>query len=1620
MATRIEMILGAKDESGPALDNYGRKVKQTFQQAGQDAQEAARGTGLLDAATGGLVNTFKLAGAALGLYGGFQLADLAKNAVILAARYETLGATLNNLGKNAGYSASFLEAQETALRKTGISAIGARDSLARMMQANLDLSKASQLARVAQDAAAVAGINSTEAYQHLVYGIQSAQVEMLRTVGLNVSFEQSYAAVAAQTGRTADSLGEAEKAQIRLNAVLEAGKNIAGTYEAAMGTAGKQMLSFARYWEDMQVELGKAFGPALTSIIEHATLSMKGFTETVASSTIQGGLGLIGDSLAFVVRNLDSMTFALGMAGAAWLVYRTEMMVATVAANAASLGMTTLESGIYGLYKGIHSLYTGSKSLWALMAANPWTTAAAGLAIVVTGSYALINAFSTSKEEISGFARELRTAETAVIDKQRAIRDMEKALYDFDKGLIQANGNAARERELVEALAQKYPTLVGNYNSIAQAIDNVNQRRGLMLAQLDLEKAKESAKVLAQAQKLIDESNKGGFIEDWSHIQWTEQERYWQATDSQVQDAIDRIDKYRAAWLTVAAIDPSSDKIPKLQEAEQRIANQLRMLTQQTGEHKLSLVQLDLINKVLEAVGRKTADTATEARKAAEAFGDIDLNRGVFFPMRGTVGGAPADLTFESIKSQNAALQEQALDIAAAWDQQYKLRLEARKQGMSPGEIAREEALQEYQAYGNTFMEYWPGLAAQIRDYKLAEANKTIAAERTAEIKGLVEIGAASREALIQSIQARAAILAGGNAKDRAEAIQLQGEITKLYLDGVQQRQAIVQANVNLGREGQGALVAAYQAELNLLPLLKLSSEERAKRELELILKIRDAERSRIDTLQEIESLKVSWMEEGAAKEAASLEASLKRERRALEQKIQDDKDYQADAQSLRAQFDAHADRQRDKQALKEKQSGLEIAAQTARLAGDSRRAKELELEKYILSLKHSGYTELEQAQLIANKRVEIHQTGLERMLLEQADFYEGWDKIGENALSGIQSDLVSVFKAAAQDIDTIWTGLWESAQNIALQAFAAIAARLATYGLSNLILAVMPSLGGALGPLAGGTDAVGSALSLASLGNSAVNAYNWFANGGLSTLGSFGNYGGFGSSLFSWGPGATGATAGGWEMATPLQANGLSGLGYAVSGIGGALTGWQLAQMLYGNGVGGQIGGALGGAGGGIGGAMLGTMIMPGIGTVLGGLLGGLGGGALGGGLGSLFDSEDNRLPYEIPGNHAAHYEELSSRVKDYTKALKDGTVNQEKFLDEVGKMAPLAAGSGDYLAGYGGIIGGTIEKLSGLSAGTEEYARVVRDELNPAWIISKGLADDLANGMSELDARKKALSNSIDALAASSGLDEEQQGQLIDLIISQSGSVADLTAKYERYNEIKAQLANAHTMERGQVEALAAELRGLHDELGIQDDPMTNLTEVAGDLNETLSGLDATLRSIMGLPDSKTIDITVNEKHNKDTYHSGGMVRAALTAGLITRHGGGEVPLYAHEGLNLGWPALQPGEVDIRALVGEWVINRQAVDYYGQDFMAAVNAMRVPVVRASEAARQVSAPAATSQGSQGGGGYPPVIFQNCTFGSNHEDVARVVRREFRPFLADMNERGEQPGNSDSMGVTW
>ena len=268
-----------------------------------------------------------------------KLAEVAKEATLLAARYETLGVVMTVIGKNAGYTQSQMTGFQAALQKTGISAVEALQGLALMGQAQIDFANSAKLARIAQDAAVIGNINSSEAFNRMLTGLATGQSIMLHHLGLMTNFEQAYINAAHAAGRTTKDLSETEKAQIRVNEVVRAGVGIAGAYEAAMGTVGKQISSLPRYINDLMVKLGEMGQGALFTAVSSLTEALKYVSKNFDDIAAAGGVlaGVLSGILAAAI---------LGRVVTALQAMYTASVAASVAMTGYGLAATTAAAGV--------------------------------------------------------------------------------------------------------------------------------------------------------------------------------------------------------------------------------------------------------------------------------------------------------------------------------------------------------------------------------------------------------------------------------------------------------------------------------------------------------------------------------------------------------------------------------------------------------------------------------------------------------------------------------------------------------------------------------------------------------------------------------------------------------------------------------------------------------------------------------------------------------------------------------------------------------------------------------------------------------------------------------------------------------------------------------------------------------------------------------------------------------------------------------------------------------------------------------------------------------------------------------------------------------------------------
>ena len=318
-----------------------------------------------------------LAGIGL-ILGGITIGSFVKDLIQTSAKTETLNVAMAAVARSTGTSAEALKEYKKEVMGLGVAEQEATQIMTRFMQSQLNVADAARVVRVAQDAGTIAGMNSSVAANQMVEAIAKLRPELLSAFGFTRNLNDIYKDYAKTVGKTVKQLGEAEKKQAMVNYILNEGKKIAGSYEAAMGTFGKKLGSIdkltlpKKLMQELKTSLGAPLilpgaGVVLDSLIEQlsaikkwaldneATLRRWGQTiaNTVRSAVkgfklVTGAIAENWQALKFVGITLLSYTAITKGAAAATAAFRLvqlalkgELVTQVPVLSAVSLGIGT-------------------------------------------------------------------------------------------------------------------------------------------------------------------------------------------------------------------------------------------------------------------------------------------------------------------------------------------------------------------------------------------------------------------------------------------------------------------------------------------------------------------------------------------------------------------------------------------------------------------------------------------------------------------------------------------------------------------------------------------------------------------------------------------------------------------------------------------------------------------------------------------------------------------------------------------------------------------------------------------------------------------------------------------------------------------------------------------------------------------------------------------------------------------------------------------------------------------------------------------------------------------------------------------------------------------------------
>ena len=425
-----------------------------------------------------------LAGMIVAAFSIHKIVQFAKESMLLSARIETLNVSLQQIGKNAGYTNVELTGYVNQVKKMGITTEESISSLIKLAQANIGLSQASKLARIAQDAAVIGNINSSEAFARMIHGIRTGQTEVLRNIGLQVSMEGAYAKIAAQLGKNVASLTQTERAQGIVNAVVKEGAKIQGIYEAAMNTAGKQMQSTKRYVDLIKESIGAAFGPALTILVMGFNKQLKELGEWLALPGTKEKITEIAISIKNMVstvwNTLTKLTSVIGQVTAVLIRFWDE-------AKAVAIGMGGffLTSFLLGI-GGVVSLSTKITNLITklrLLSLTLLTTPAGIIALALSGlAYAYFKVKDeTEKAENAIKNFQLRLGTLSVAEAETELAKLEKKLVELQNKVKETGWIKTERITFSVEERKKYRTNLG----LQQDIRDTKELIGLTKKQIE-------------------------------------------------------------------------------------------------------------------------------------------------------------------------------------------------------------------------------------------------------------------------------------------------------------------------------------------------------------------------------------------------------------------------------------------------------------------------------------------------------------------------------------------------------------------------------------------------------------------------------------------------------------------------------------------------------------------------------------------------------------------------------------------------------------------------------------------------------------------------------------------------------------------------------------------------------------------------------------------------------------------------------------------------------------------------------------------------------------------------------------------------------------------------------
>lgn len=205
---------------------------------------------------------------------------------LLGAEVRTLEMTMlqiaRNLAGEAGVDvdkfAQHVENLRDAVVNTGITTREATTAISQFLRARLPIGQVENLANAAKNlGVTVANMSSSEVFGRFIEFISTGNSALLDAIGITKTANMMYEEYAKENDLVAKSMSPMQKQLALINGLMKETVTVAGVYDKAMETAGKQLSSMKRLFEEAILAFGERAEPILAKLITGMNKLLKWF-----------------------------------------------------------------------------------------------------------------------------------------------------------------------------------------------------------------------------------------------------------------------------------------------------------------------------------------------------------------------------------------------------------------------------------------------------------------------------------------------------------------------------------------------------------------------------------------------------------------------------------------------------------------------------------------------------------------------------------------------------------------------------------------------------------------------------------------------------------------------------------------------------------------------------------------------------------------------------------------------------------------------------------------------------------------------------------------------------------------------------------------------------------------------------------------------------------------------------------------------------------------------------------------------------------------------------------------------------------------------------------------------